>query len=50
MAPRFRLLQEIAPGRAAAGEQAPEVGPTYRAAYAADGLGHTPSTCYELFR
>lgn len=49
MAPSFKLLAEIAPGRAAEGGQ-PAVGPTYRAAYAADGLDHSPKSCFDLFK
>jgi hypothetical protein len=49
MAPSFKLLAEIAPGRAAEGDQ-PVVGPTYRAAYAAEGLGHRSKTCFDLFK
>lgn len=49
MAQSFKHLKQIAPGRAAAGDK-PEVGPTYRTAYAADGLDHVPATCYDLFK
>jgi len=46
---QFKLLKEIAPGRPAQGDK-PEVGPTYRSAYAADGLKDVPATCYDLFK
>lgn len=49
MPTNFKLLKEIAPGRPAQG-YIPEVGPTYRAAYAAGGLDVVPATCYDLFK
>lgn len=51
MAAPPKLLVEVAPGRAASGEQL-EVGPTYRVAYARDGIHRPPGvdTCYDLFR
>jgi hypothetical protein len=45
----YQHLKQIAPGRAATGDQ-PEVGPTFRAAYAVDGLDHVPATCYDSFK
>jgi hypothetical protein len=50
--PKYKLLAEVVPGRPAAGADKPEVGPTYRVAYAPDGIQMPEgvSTCYDIFK